>query len=260
MNPLLHIAIDAAVKAGKAILEIYESSDFGIELKEDHSPLTKADKTAHEIIAQYLETTNFPILSEEGLTIHYQDRKAWKTFWMVDPLDGTKEFIKRNGEFTVNIALIENGMPIAGVVYVPIRKELYYADHQGSFKTAISDENNIRLNDAQKLPLKLNRDEYVVLASKSHINKETEAYINNIHLQGRKLKIESRGSSLKFCLIAEGLADCYPRMGPTMEWDTAAGHAIAKYANKEVNIYPDGTPLIYNKENLLNPYFIVSSD
>ena len=254
---LINIAREAALKAGAEIMSVYKSSDFKVEVKADQSPLTKADKAAHHVIYALLKKTGLPILSEEGKHIEYTKRKEWDTFWLVDPLDGTKEFIKRNGEFTVNIALIRKSTPVLGVVYVPMLEEIYYASEDGAFKATV---NNGMINQEtqKKLPGKRELDHFVVVGSRSHMSKKTEDYIETLNRKGKPLKIISKGSSLKICLVAEGAADCYPRLGPTMEWDTAAGHAIAKYSGKKVNIYPDNVPLIYNKENLLNPYFVVS--
>jgi 3'(2'), 5'-bisphosphate nucleotidase len=253
----LKIAIVASVEAGKEIMKIYQTADFGVEFKKDDSPLTIADKNAHNTIMAYLSKTQFPVLSEEGKNINYEERKTWDTFWLVDPLDGTKEFIKKNDEFTVNIALIQQGEPIAGVVYVPATNCLYYASENGAFIINNYQDDNQIDQQAKKLPLNDNRDEFVVVGSRSHMSEETKQYINGLDHKGKPLKIVSKGSSLKICMVAEGKADCYPRIGPTMEWDTAAGHAIAKYAGKSVLQYPELTKLKYNKENLLNPYFIV---
>ncbi|MCF8363272.1 MAG: 3'(2'),5'-bisphosphate nucleotidase CysQ [Prolixibacteraceae bacterium] len=253
----LKIAIKASVDAGKQIMKIYQTADFGVEFKKDSSPLTVADKNAHNTIMKYLSQTRFPVLSEEGKDIDYDERKKWNTFWLVDPLDGTKEYIKKNDEFTVNIALIEKNAPIAGVVYVPATNCLYYADKNGAFFIdELQGIENLE-KQAKKLPLEEVRNEFVVVGSRSHMSDETEKYISELDHQGKPLKIVSKGSSLKICMVAEGKADCYPRLGPTMEWDTAAGHAIAKYAGKSVIQYPELSDLEYNKENLLNPYFIV---
>ena len=241
------IAIKAAREAGKAIMAIYHSEDFNIQIKEDDSPLTKADKEAHGIIINYLKKTGLPILSEEGASIPYEVRKNWKLFWMVDPLDGTKEFIKRNGEFTVNIALIENGVPVFGVVYAPVLDKLYYGgEGLGTFL-----QHN---NKTTKLEKQQNITEKVrIVASRSHLNKETQDFID----QFKNAEMVSMGSSLKFMVLAEGKADYYPRFAPTMEWDTAAAHAVVKAVGYQV-IEPNmKKPLIYNKENLLNPYFLV---
>ena len=243
----LYIAIRAAVDAGKSIMDIFNDpeSDFGIERKADNSPLTKADKAAHRLITNALSVTPFPVLSEEGKEIPFKERSKWETLWIVDPLDGTKEFIKKNGEFTVNIALVEKGVPVLGVIYVPVRKELYFASMDEMKQRAIH------------LPMALAHQGIVVVASRSHQTEETTAFIDNLRKQGKPVTLISSGSSLKICLVAEGSADIYPRFAPTMEWDTAAGHAIAKSAGCDIYHIDGKTPLRYNKEDLHNPWFIV---
>lgn len=261
----LYIAIRAALDAGKSIMDIYEdpNSDFEIERKADNSPLTKADKAAHKLISGALSVTPFPILSEEGKEIPFEERSKWKTFWIVDPLDGTKEFIKRNGEFTVNIALVDEGVPVLGVIYVPVRKELYFASSSvGAYKFSGIDSNSQPSMDEMKqnavrLPLASAHQGIVVVASRSHQTEETTAFIDNLRKQGRPVTLISSGSSLKICLVAEGSADIYPRFAPTMEWDTAAGHAIVKAAGCDVYHIDEKTPLFYNKKDLHNPWFIV---
>ncbi|MDH6356565.1 3'(2'),5'-bisphosphate nucleotidase CysQ [Parabacteroides sp. PF5-9] len=261
----LYIAIRAAVDAGKSIMTIYNdpAADFGIEQKTDQSPLTQADKDAHQLITTILSTTPFPILSEEGREIPYKERAKWHTFWLVDPLDGTKEFIKRNGEFTVNIALIEQGVPVLGVIYIPARKELYFASEAtGAFKVVKVDYNHqpsieeIKAS-AIRLPMKIGHQGIVVVASRSHQSEETLRFIESLKKQGKPLTLINSGSSLKICLVAEGSADIYPRFAPTMEWDTAAGHAIARAAGCNMYHLDEKTPLSYNKEDLHNPWFIV---
>lgn len=261
----LYIAIRAALDAGKSILDIYNdpNSDFGIERKADNSPLTRADKAAHRLIAKALSVTALPLLSEEGKQLPYAKREAWELFWLVDPLDGTKEFIKKNGEFTVNIALIAKGEPVAGVIYVPVRKELYFgADTQGAYKLTNADcmqQPSIEeiMQRAQRLPLAMGHQGLVVVASRSHQSEETTRYIENLRKQGQPVTLISSGSSLKICLVAEGSADIYPRFAPTMEWDTAAGHAIARAAGCNIYHIDEKTPLHYNKEDLHNPWFVV---
>lgn len=259
MDQLLTLAIQAAVAAGNEIMKVYNEADFEIELKSDNSPLTKADKAAHQIITSYLANT-LPILSEEGKAIPYEIRKDWNRYWLIDPLDGTKEFIKKNGEFTVNIALINNKTPVLGVIYAPVIGLLYFADKNGAFRCPFhvsqATGNTLNLSQAEKLPLQIEHNDYVVVGSRSHFNSETEVFVNTIDTQGKKLTIINKGSSLKLCLVATGEADCYPRFGPTMEWDIAAGHAIASFAGKSIT-KPDGTAVSYNKENLLSPFFIV---
>jgi 3'(2'), 5'-bisphosphate nucleotidase len=261
----LYIAIRAALDAGKAIMDIYTDpeSDFGIERKADNSPLTKADKKAHAIISMALSVTPFPVLSEEGKEIPFAERSGWDMLWIVDPLDGTKEFIKKNGEFTVNIALVKEGVPVLGVIYVPVRKELYFAaDSLGAFKLTEIDSGNQPSMDEIKtkavhLPMSMGHQGVVVVASRSHQTEETTSFIENLRKQGQPVTLISSGSSLKICLVAEGTADVYPRFAPTMEWDTAAGHAIARAAGCDVYHIDGKTPLKYNKEDLHNPWFIV---
>ena len=196
------------------------------------------------------------IFSEEGKNIPYETRKNWRTFFLVDPLDGTKEFIKRNGEFTVNIALIEDGNPIAGVVYAPVLGTMYAAEIHASGKWQLETRNLQPETSDQKLATR-NQKPYRIVASRSHNNELTEAFIEEKRKEFGAVEIVPMGSSLKICLVAEGKADVYPRLGPTMEWDTAAAHAIALAAGCTVLEHESNTPLTYNKENLLNPFFIV---
>ncbi|HYF67639.1 MAG TPA: 3'(2'),5'-bisphosphate nucleotidase CysQ [Ohtaekwangia sp.] len=243
-------AIQAAEEASKVILEVYNTGDFEAEAKGDNSPLTIADKRGHGVIAVILEATNIPLLSEEGKQIPYDERKAWEYFWMVDPLDGTKEFIKRNGDFTVNIALIHNHTPILGVVAVPVTGEVFYASKgSGAFVK--------RNQKTEALPKRRNwtltEPGLRVVASRSHMSDETQQFINSL----KEPVLVSRGSSLKFMLLAEGKADVYPRYAPTMEWDTAAAHAIVNETGLRVLRHNSEEELLYNKENLLNPYFLV---
>jgi 3'(2'), 5'-bisphosphate nucleotidase len=260
MTELLKLAIKAALKAGAEIMEVYATEDFSIEFKKDDSPLTKADKLSHEVICSFLSATTIPILSEEGRSIPYEERSAWNQLWIVDPIDGTKEFIKRNGEFTVNIALIENQVPILGVIFVPALNELYFASKEnGTFKVSADVNSNIDelLQTAYKLPLESTRSIYTVVASRSHLSPETEAFINDLKQEHGEVDSISKGSSLKLCMVAEGAADCYPRFAPTMEWDTAAGHAICKYAGFLVQDFQTKAEMVYNREDLLNNWFLV---
>lgn len=262
MNTLLSKAIQAAVSAGSEIMKIY-SEDFNVVLKEDNSPLTLADENANKVINSYLEKTPFPIISEENRQTPYSIRKNWDTCWMVDPLDGTKEFVKRNGDFTVNIALIKNNSPVLGVIYVPISKTLYYADvsENKAFKSElIAHEFTEELFQKSKqiAPSKKNSNNPIkIVGSRSHKSEATNAFIKKLENQGEKVDLVSRGSSLKFCLVAEGQANIYPRFAPTMEWDTAAGHAICNALSLKVRQVDINEELQYNKEYLLNPYFIV---
>lgn len=262
---LLNIVLNIAVKAGEKIMEIYQHTDFNIEIKSDNSPLTSADLSAHKIIVDCLEKTQYPVLSEESDDKSWEIRKNWDCFWLVDPLDGTKEFIKRNGDFTVNIALIKHGVPVAGVIYVPVSKELYLGIvGQGAYKIMLDEDNNKSRDLYSEMiattPINVStdvKDCFVVAGSRSHRNEETDKYIHQLQNKYKNTKIISRGSSLKICMVAEGKAHIYPRYYPTMEWDTAAGHAIVMAAGGEIINCENGSDLVYNKENLRNPYFIV---
>jgi 3'(2'), 5'-bisphosphate nucleotidase len=249
---LLPPAIKASELACKAILEVYESDDFQAEAKGDNSPLTLADKKAHDVIAEILKGTGLPILSEEGKAIPYDERKHWDYFWMVDPLDGTKEFIKRNGEFTVNIALIHQGVPVLGVVAIPVTGQVYYScKNSGAFIKV----NNVVSPLARVLKTDLTKSGLRVVASRSHMSEETENFITGLNSP----ELVSKGSSLKFMLLAEGNADIYPRFAPTMEWDTAAAHAIVNEVGFRVFRQGSNEELSYNKPDLLNPFFIVKT-
>jgi len=257
---LLLISLDA----GSAILEVY-GSNFAVEHKDDKSPLTLADKRSHEVIVKglsRLEGIHVPVLSEEGKSMPFEERRGWEIFWLVDPLDGTKEFIKRNGEFTVNIALIQENRPILGVIYIPVKGLFYFgAQGLGSFRLpALSFDDRASVDAitgmATRLPDADAASRYTVAGSRSHMSPDTEAYISTLREQHGDIDFISAGSSLKFCLVAEGRAQVYPRFGPTMEWDTAAGQAIVEQAGGEILRTDTGEPLSYNKEALLNPFFI----
>lgn len=264
-------AVDAAVKAGGAILEVYQS-DFAVETKDDKSPLTLADKKSHEIIKAGLEDFGIPFVSEEGKSTTYETRKQWPTVWIVDPLDGTKEFIKRNGEFTVNIALIENQRPVMGVVYAPVPKWLYFSSVDiGAFKLtdiepdtfdkdetkAAEDRLQVLMQSGFRLPVDQSRETYTIVGSRSHGTPELEAFVEAKRKEKGDVEFIAAGSSLKICLVAEGAADIYPRLGPTMEWDTAAGQAVAQCAGARVYVHESGDDLKYNREDMLNPWFVV---
>ena len=264
---LLHQTIIASVLAGKEILDVYDTK-FDVEYKDDKSPLTLADKKASDKITEVLEQFNIPVLSEEGVHESFEKRKAWNQLWIVDPLDGTKEFVKRNGAFTVNIALVENNLPTLGVIYSPVFKDLYFAAKGiGSFKIAgtelssyidyistTSFEEFLKL--AQQLPIVSDRKNYVVVASRSHMSTETYEHIEALKLKHKEVEIVTIGSSIKMCWVAEGIADEYPRFGPTMEWDTAAGQAILQEAKASLIDFETKEPMKYNRENLLNNWFI----
>ena len=315
LTELLHRSITAALKAGKEILKIYETDDFDVEMKSDNSPLTKADKVAHQTIINELSNplnslnplNSIPILSEEGKNIPYEERKDWKLYWLIDPLDGTKEFIKRNGEFTVNIALIENNQPVLGVIYAPVYKAegkgqkaksisgkreesinslisqftqfgnfsgtLYFSTKElGTFKANYSDKEiyikKLSITQSSNHPisssvvdnyddeLEMNNkatsklSNLVAVGSRSHSSEEEKTKLEELGVT----ETISVGSSLKFCMVAEGQAQVYYRHGPTMEWDVAAGYSIAKEAGAKI------TGLQFNKENLLNGTFLIQAD
>lgn len=263
MNEFFKTAIRAAIEGGIRVMEIYNNEDFQIESKSDDSPLTIADNQTNEIINSFLIPTEIPIMSEENKQLEFSERKDWEECWIVDPLDGTKEFIKRNGEFTVNIALIRNNVPVFGVIYVPAKKDLYIGDVEKgkSFKTTLDSEENLVFEDldlTEIFPAEAN-DKIRVVGSRSHMNQDTLDYIEELKsTYNKEVEIVSKGSSLKFCLVAEGKADVYPRFAPTMEWDTAAGQAICNAVGLEVIDRQTGAPMKYNRENLLNNYFLVS--
>ena len=259
MNDHLKIAIQAALAAGKMIMEIYETRDFGVEMKSDNSPLTKADKASHNVIMEFLEKTGIPVLSEEGKDIPYSERQNWQKLWIVDPIDGTKEFIKKNGEFTVNIALIHNHQPVAGVVYAPAIDELYFSDREngaflsiGKYSRSLESAIENSVNIPSEKPIK-----YTVVASRSHMSSETEDFVNDLRAEHGELELISKGSSLKLCMVARGKANCYPRFAPTMEWDTAAGQAICTHAGFDVIDWKTKKTMLYNREELLNSWFLV---
>jgi 3'(2'), 5'-bisphosphate nucleotidase len=241
-------------KTSVAILEIY-GQPFEVVQKADNSPVTAADLAANKIILAELQQLYpaIPYLSEEVKQTTYTERRNWPLFWLIDPIDGTKEFIQRNGDFTVNIALIENSIPIAGIVYIPVSGIAYFgAKGAGAQKF----ENNewTRIENTTHYTAK---QVITVVGSKSHLTEHTLAFVQQLRDQGKEVTFSSRGSSLKLCMVAEGAADVYPRFGPTMEWDTAAAHAVALYAGRQVLNAETRQPLLYNKENLLNPWFIV---
>ena len=241
--------------AGEAVMKVYEQP-IQVEHKADNSPLTLADTNSNDIIVSELKKLfpDVPILSEETKQVDYSIRKNWEYFWLVDPLDGTKEFIKHNGEFTINIALIHNNQPIAAVLFAPALNKMYYAV-QGKGSFYVDEKGN-----ATKLSTQSNyltKQKINVVASRSHLTDDVLQFVETLKKQGKEVDFVSSGSSLKFCLVAEGKADVYPRFGPTMEWDTAAGQAIAECAGAKVLNNDTLQPLSYNKENLLNPFFIV---
>ena len=247
--------INIAREAGDAILEIYQK-DFEVYTKKDESPLTEADQAANKIILEKLLANypDIPYISEEVKQNDYFERKDWEYCWLIDPLDGTKEFIKKNGEFTVNIALIHKGEPILGVVHVPVQNKTYYAEkNQGAFVI----ENNGVPKQIENRTHYSELDEIIVVASRSHLSQEVVDFVDDLKAKGKQVEFLSSGSSLKFCLVAEGKAHVYPRLAPTMEWDTGAAHAVCLEAGKNVLVYETKEALSYNREDLLNPWFIV---
>jgi 3'(2'), 5'-bisphosphate nucleotidase len=260
---LLHLAVEAALEAGREIMEIYESGDFDVQVKGDESPLTRADVASHRAIVKRLEPTGIPVLSEEGRAIPHEERRHWPSLWIVDPIDGTKEFIKRNGEFTVNIALVEGGTPVLGVVFVPAKQELFVGDSRGDARALRTvqgrDDWSVDhwLDAAAPIPAESEGRPFTVVASRSHMSPETADYIDALRSEYDDLETLSKGSSLKLCMVASGEADCYPRFAPTMEWDTAAGQAVCLAAGCDVLNWKTKQPLAYNREDLLNPWFLV---
>ncbi len=269
MTALIDAAGRIIIEAGLAILQVYDT-DFQVDTKDDASPITEADRRAHRIIREGLsnidipEYRHLPVLSEEGLHTPYPERKAWKRYWLVDPLDGTKEFVHRNGEFTVNIALIEDGLPEAGLVYVPVTDMLYIGTvGEGACRIENASRTDrrggiVRLPDTRR-DEKRRREVLTIAASRSHLNEATKQYIETVQPRlGRRVETVRAGSSLKLCRIAEGSADLYPRFGPTMEWDTAAAHAVCRAAGASVTDVETGEEMRYNKEDLRNHHFIAA--
>lgn len=251
---LLHSVVNIAQLAGTKIMEIYATDDFTVQKKDDNTPLTKADMAAHNTIVAGLQALpiSYPILSEESSHIPYAERTEWQRYWLVDPLDGTREFIKRNGEFTVNIALIDAHRPVLGVVYVPVTEVIYYACcSNGAFKQVPGqDSQRILVRDCPT-------DQLVVAGSRSHAGETLNTFITRL---GMPVELVSIGSSLKSCLVAEGKADIYPRFGPTSEWDTAAAQCVVEQAGGHLTDM-QLQPLQYNtKDSLLNPHFLVFGD
>ena len=267
MNELLRVALDASLEAGKAILDIYGSEDVGVEYKEDQSPLTRADRAAHEVLMKHLAPTGIPVLSEEGKHMPFEDRRGWDALWIVDPIDGTKEFIKRNGEFTVNVALVKSGRVVCGVVLAPVLGHAYVGDvGSGAWRCEVDLAGDTSVDQAwearEALPLaqaQAQNRPFTVVASRSHMSPETEDYVEKARAEHGDVNLISKGSSLKFCMVAEGTADAYPRFAPTMEWDTAAGQAVCEAAGCDVVDQNTGATMRYNREELLNAWFLVTS-
>ena len=248
---------EIAIEAGHAILNIYHDADFSqvVNFKADDSPLTMADQAAHDVIVPALKESypDIPVISEEGKDIPYEDRRNWEYFWLVDPLDGTKEFIKRNGQFTVNIALIHRGKPVAGVIYTPVTEELYFATREGYAEdTEPGTYKRTGSENPTKLQVRSQTSDRIAVRSSSHASEEEDEVLR----QYKVTESISRGSSLKFCMVAEGKADIYYRYGPTMEWDTAAGQAVVEGAGGKVFQETSDRPFVYNKKSLRNGSFL----
>lgn len=260
---LLTLSVELSLKAGREIMEVYQNhQEMEVELKTDNTPVTEADKRAHNTIVESLMGTNIPIISEEGDLPSYKERRDWHRFWLIDPLDGTKEFIKRNGDFTVNIALIEEGKPLLGVVYTPVHKTVYFAEVGfGSWRTTEITVDTfcqeLLWENAESLPVKQEHSPYTVLLSRSHMTEETYQWVEEKKNEEPSLTTKHAGSSLKSCIIAEGNAHIHPRLGNTMEWDTGAAHAVVLAAGKDIVNFHTGESLQYNTNNFVNPWFIV---
>lgn len=264
MNDWIRVALAASLEAGRAILDIYESDDMGVEYKEDQSPLTRADRAAHNVLMRHLEPTGIPVLSEEGKHLPYSERQEWRELWIVDPVDGTKEFIKRNGEFTVNVALVRDGRVAGGVVLAPVLGHAYVGVvGEGAWRLEVDLTQVPSVDEAWSARAALPFDApaarpFTVVASRSHMSPETEAYVEEARSRHGEVDLISKGSSLKLCMVAEGTADAYPRFAPTMEWDTAAGQAVCEAAGCVVLDQTTNAPMRYNREELLNAWFLVS--
>jgi len=260
---LISIAVRAAMSAGSEIMDVYCQQSFDVEYKSDKSPLTQADIRANAVITAILRETDLPFLSEEGVHLPYEERKSWKRFWLIDPLDGTSEFVAKSGDFCVNVALIENSEPVLGVIYSPVKDCVWFgALGYGAFKieeaTKSIDDFSFETmkNIAIKLPYRNTGDEFVFVASRSNLNTATKKFIDKISIEYPKTRIAHIGSALKFTVLADGMADLYPRYATTSEWDTGAGHAILKALGGDVFQADTNLPLVYNKANLDNPGFV----
>lgn len=253
MQELLSEVRRIAEKAAEAILEVYQSTEYRVAVKEDMSPLTQADVASHGHIMAGLErlAPKYPVLSEESHGITFDERRHWDIFWLVDPLDGTKEFLRRNGEFTINIALIRGHQPVLGVVHLPVSGQTYWAaEEEGAFRSANGETVRLQATQTVGQPVK-------VVASRSHASTPTAMFLDRMARE-HDLAVVSRGSAMKLCMVAEGEADLYPRLAPTMEWDTAAAQCVVEQAGGHVTTL-GSEPLRYNKEDLLNPFFMVAS-
>jgi len=258
-EPNLQLALQASLQAGEAILQVYRTGNFQVELKHDHSPVTLADKKASDIITRILNQSQLPVISEEASIPPYEERKQWQSFWLVDPLDGTREFIKKNGEFTVNIALLRNNHPKIGIIYAPVPDTLYLTSPQTGPHLITQAHKTLHhniLEQATRLPIQKQNRPYRILTSRSHTGTRTQALIDSTKKEHPDLETIPLGSALKLAKIASGEADLYIRFGPTMEWDTAAGHALLNATGAKIIDTNTKRPLTYNKPDLHNPSFI----
>ncbi len=256
------MALKASVAGGQAIMQVYDKEDFDVQLKSDNSPLTEADVSSHEAIDAILKTTEIPVLSEEGKDIPFEERSLWEELWIVDPLDGTKEFVKRSNEFTVNVALVKKGKPILGVVLAPALGLIYWGDKDGAYRSKLPKKwlkktpmEVVTDMDPEKLPSEKTKA-FTVVRSLSHFSPETKTYMDKLDMLIADITSKSIGSSLKMCLVAEGNADLYPRLGPTMEWDTCAGQAVVEASGGHLLDWSTKHPMVYNREELLNQWFM----
>lgn len=266
LSDLLYLAVQAAFKGGEEILKIYET-DFKVEIKSDNTPVTAADKASGKAIAAVLAHSSIPVISEEERVPSFEERQTFERVWIVDPLDGTKEYVKRNGEFAVNVALVEHNSPIIGIIYAPILKTLYFAAKgQGSYKIGEEELLNLKslsmqelLHSAIRLPCESLPATYTVIASRSHLSREINEHVQKLHNLFGAVNMLNVGSSIKQCWVAEGRAHEYPRYGLTMEWDTAAGQCILEEAGSQLIDLSTALPMVYNKEDLRNNYFTAKS-
>jgi len=263
LSPELMLAIQAALRAGEIILDVYEREHIEVELKDDASPVTEADRGASAAIAEILRMSGAFVVCEESVAPSYEERRGWNALWLVDPLDGTREFLKYNGEFTVNIALLDFDTPILGVIYAPARNEMYFSSHGcgawyvGNVREAVNSEEGL-FGDAKRLPLQSEDRPFRVVASRAHMDEKTARYIDSFRDEHPDLEIVQVGSALKLAMVASGEADLYVRYGTTMEWDTAAGHALLSSVGKQLLTMDLGVDLRYNKEDLRNPSFVAT--
>lgn len=269
IQELFLASFNAAMKAGETVMDVFNSDNDQITVKSDNSIISIADQLAHNVIEDLLSPTRIPIISEEGRNIEYEERKSWDILWLIDPLDGTRQFIQKRKEFTINIALLVNNYPVMGLIYAPALSELYFAcKGDGAYRLIVKNYNTTKctfqelVERSSMLPLKTmkeNAESFVILTSPHHINIETKNYIKEKRALYKQLVVRNVGSSLKMCLLACGEANVYPRHDSTYEWDTAAAQAILEEAGCSIKSLETGEPLTYNKESLLNPCFVCTS-